>query len=321
MPLPLAVKTPEDLAFKAAAERQYLMFNLLASGKLAWDQGDWVRAAERWEALLRIPALPADVAAIARPLAEEARKRAGGAAASLPALPVPAPMMVAPGAGTPPAQEAAPAAAASSSGASASRPRQVTVSGKVTGGGARGPGGTVVWLKRAGGATPRPKPARGKFVAQRDKQFVPRVLAVPVGTEVQFRNEDGVFHNVFSLTGDSGFDLGLYGGGGERGQVFREPGAVQLLCNIHSSMVGYVVAVDTPWFAQAREDGTFAIKGVPAGDYTVEAWHELSSETARQMLTVGDEGAQLSISVLGDKKPPTIVPDKYGRPRQPQLGY
>ena len=54
MPLPLAVRTPQDLAVKAIAERQYLVFNLLAGGKLAWDAGDFATAATKWEHLLKL---------------------------------------------------------------------------------------------------------------------------------------------------------------------------------------------------------------------------------------------------------------------------
>src|SRR6185369_11883424 len=57
LPLPLTVKTPQDLALKAAVERQYLIFNLVARGKLAWDAGDYATAASKWETLLRLPGL------------------------------------------------------------------------------------------------------------------------------------------------------------------------------------------------------------------------------------------------------------------------
>src|SRR5436190_1933663 len=111
----------------------------------------------------------------------------------------------------PPAAAAAPPAAAEPSPA----PRfTVTVSGTIAGGGTPGPGGAVVWLKRASGETPRPAPARGKVVSQRGKLFVPHVLAVPVGTKVDFRNEDTIYHNVFSLTKPNDFDTGLYKQGG-----------------------------------------------------------------------------------------------------------
>ncbi|MFP2912966.1 hypothetical protein ACLESD_49765, partial [Pyxidicoccus sp. 3LFB2] len=67
MPLPLVVRTPEDLSFKTAAERQYLIFNLLAGGRIAYDAGDMATAAERWGTLLRMRTVPADVKAAVRP--------------------------------------------------------------------------------------------------------------------------------------------------------------------------------------------------------------------------------------------------------------
>src|SRR6187551_714277 len=87
LPLPLAVRTAQDLAVKAAAEKQYLIFNLLAGGKLAWDSGDFATAATKWEALLRVHGLDPEIDKVMRPLAKEARGRAGGTA-SVPAPPV-----------------------------------------------------------------------------------------------------------------------------------------------------------------------------------------------------------------------------------------
>src|SRR5215472_3811961 len=95
LPLPLAVRTAQDLAVKAAAEKQYLIFNLLAGGKLAWDAGDYATAATKWEALLRVHGLDPEIERVVKPLAKDARARAGGAAtATAPANPPP----VAPGA-------------------------------------------------------------------------------------------------------------------------------------------------------------------------------------------------------------------------------
>src|SRR3954464_12979530 len=84
LPLPLAVRTAQDLAVKAAAEKQYLIFNLLAGGKLAWDGGDSATAATKWEALLRVHGLDPEIDKVIRPLAKEARSRGGGAASSVP---------------------------------------------------------------------------------------------------------------------------------------------------------------------------------------------------------------------------------------------
>jgi len=297
MPLQLSVRTPQDLHFKAVAERQYLIFNLLASGKLAWDQGDYVAAAGKWEALLQIPGLDPEVDRAVRPLATEARARAGGKAAE--AL-----------SGQKPAE--------------ADRPRapRVTVEGTVTGGGAGGPGGAVVTLRRTDGSMPRPAPVTGAVVVQRNKVFVPHILAVPVGTDVTFRNDDPINHDVFSLSPAAAhFNTGLYGANQQRDQVFDKPGVVQLLCDIHSAMVGYVVVVDTPYYATADANGSFQIRGVRPGDYEVEAWHENASQSTRQKLAVGSAGARIALTVAGDRQPPAFPPDKAGKPRQPQLGY
>ncbi len=303
LPLQLQVHSPEELALKGLAEKQYLAFNLLAGGKTAWDAGDFATAATRWEALLRLPGLPADVDAAVRPFAIEARRKAGGEAASLPTAPVAvtAPVPV-------------PAAAAE-------RSKTVIVRGKVSGGGAAGPGGTVLLLRRSDGPTPKPRPVKGRAVLQRGKQFVPRVLTVPVGSTVQFRNEDEIYHNVFSLTRSAEFDLGLYEKGLARDRTFPTPGPVQLLCNIHSTMQGWVYAVDTPWYAQADADGSFVIKGVPPGVYALEAWNEAAVAPTTLVVTIGPEGGSFQIDVAGDKPAAKFVPDKYGKPRQPQLGY
>ncbi|MBS2023204.1 MAG: hypothetical protein JST92_12385, partial [Deltaproteobacteria bacterium] len=104
-------------------------------------------------------------------------------------------------------------------------------------------------------------------------------------------------------------------------QTFDKPGVVQLLCNIHASMLGWVVVVDTPLYGQADQSGAFKIAGVPPGEYDVETWHEFASKPTKQKLTVTKDGAKLAIAVGGDRVPPNFVPDKYGRARQQQLGY
>jgi plastocyanin len=312
MPLPLAVRTPADLSVKALAERQYLIFNLLAGGKLAFDSGDYATAASKWEALLRLNGLDPDIERVIRPLAQDARSRAGGRASggepSVPATP--------PGGSPQPSTPDVPAAPARGAAS------VVNVSGTVSGGGTLGPGGTVIWLRRVGGDTPKPAPARGKTITQRGKTFVPHVLAVTVGTKVSFRNDDPIFHNIFSLSKPNEFDTGLYKQGGSYTQVFKRAGMVQLLCNIHSSMLGFVYVVDTPWYTQAEGSGAFSIKGVPPGEYEVNIWHESASKTQTERVTVGADGLRgLALRVSGDRRTPQFLPDKSGKPRQAHLGY
>ena len=301
MPLPLTVRTQSDLEFKNIAERQYLIFNLLASGKTAYDKGDYGAAAMKWDALLQLPGLDPQVDKTVRPLLKDAHERMGNATSMPPPAPLPEP--------TPPPEPEAPVRKA---------PATVTVEGTISGGGTSGPGGAVVSLKRLDGPVPRLERTQ-KVILQKDKAFVPRVLAVSVGTSVVFRNDDEINHNVFSLA--PRFDTGLYGKDGEKKETFDKPGVVQLLCNIHSAMLGYVVVVDTPWYSLADGTGAFAIKGVPPGEYEISAWHENASKPTTQKLTVSREGAKVALTVLGDRQPPAYPPDKYGKPRQQQLGY
>ena len=312
LPLPLAVRTPQDLAVKAAAEKQYLIFNLLAGGKLAWDAGDFATAATKWEALLRIHPLDPELEKTINPLANEARSRAAGrpaGEASLPATSPSSPPSTTAPSGTLPAPTPPVAPTAS-------------VSGTVSGGGPQGPGGAVIWLKKANGDTPRPAPAHGKVISQRGKMIVPHVLVVPVGTRVAFRNDDPIFHNIFSLSKPNEFDTGLYKQGATYTETFRHPGAVQLLCNIHASMFGFVFVVDTPYYAQAEASGAFTIKGVPPGEYELQVWHEAAAKPTVEHLTVGAGGIRgLALRVGGDKRAPQFVPDKSGKPRQSHLGY
>jgi plastocyanin len=200
-------------------------------------------------------------------------------------------------------------------------PALVTVQGLVSGGGDHGPGGAVVILRRADGRTPKPKATRIRAVLQKDKRFMPHVLAVPLGATVEFRNEDDFFHNVFSITRSNEFDLGLYKSGAQRERSFTVAGPVQLLCNIHSAMNGWLYVSDSPFYTQADAAGRFAVKSVPPGAYEVEVWHEWAARPSKQPVAVTADGADLKLSVDGDRAAPAFVPDKAGKPRQPQLGY
>jgi hypothetical protein len=314
-PLPITVKTPQDMAFKVAAERLYLTFNLMASGRLAWQRGDYAGATEKWDALLRIPGLDPQVERAITPLLTEARRRGGSRATGAgSATPSPPPIPSVPERISSPAPPETPPAVV--------KPVRPKVTGVVIGGGEGGPGGAVVWLKRLDGRTPRVAPASGRFITQRKKTFLPHVVVVPVGTTVEFRNEDSIYHNAFSLDKPNNFDAGIRARGTTFTRTFAQPGQVEVLCNIHATMSAYVVVVDSPYFAKVNQSGTFSIPRVPPGEYELSAWHEAASSIAHKKISVGSAGASdISVTVDGDKRPRSFVPDKYDHKRQPHLGY
>jgi plastocyanin len=127
----------------------------------------------------------------------------------------------------------------------------------------------VVWLEAAGPSTAQQQKV---VLDQRNLAFAPLVLAIRVGTTVEFPNNDRVFHNVFSFRDGKKFDLGMYPAGTVKRIVFDQPGLSRLFCNIHPNMAAYVLAIDSPYFAVSDDRGTFAISGVPPGTYTYHAW-------------------------------------------------
>ena len=106
------------------------------------------------------------------------------------------------------------------------------------------------------------------MVTQREKTFLPHVLAVPLGTTVQFRNDDRIYHNVFSIAKPNDFDAGIRATGATYTRTFNSPGAVEILCNIHSTMNGYVFVVDSPLYAKAQASGAFSDPRRAARDAT-----------------------------------------------------
>jgi hypothetical protein len=104
------------------------------------------------------------------------------------------------------------------------------------------------------------------------------VLALRVGTTVDFPNNDRVFHNVFSFHNGRRFDLGMYPVGATRRITFDRPGLSRIFCNIHPNMAAYVLAVESPYFARTDKSGLLTIPDVPAGTYTYHAWRPGSPE-------------------------------------------
>jgi len=120
-------------------------------------------------------------------------------------------------------------------------------------------------------------------VRQHDEAFVPHVTAVTPGSLVSFPNEDPYYHNVFSLSRTATFDLGRFPQGETRTRAFARPGLVKVYCHIHSNMSAIVMVLEHSYFTRADEGGGFVLDAVPAGSWTVSAWHERIGETSRRI--------------------------------------
>jgi plastocyanin len=130
-----------------------------------------------------------------------------------------------------------------------------------------------------------PAPRRpGRFtMQQQDKTFRPHVLAIPVGSTVDFPNDDPIFHNVFSLSPPQPFDLGLYRGGESRSRTFSVPAAYRVFCNIHPQMAALVVVVPTPYVTLAT-DGRYVLD-LPPGRYRLTALSDRAAAVTAEVLS------------------------------------
>ena len=132
----------------------------------------------------------------------------------------------------------------------------------------------VVYLEAAPRGAFEPDEAARVRWTQRDQAFVPHVLAITVGTTVDFPNSDPFFHNVFSLSKTSPFDLGRYSRGKSKAVRFDRPGIVRVFCDIHSHMSAFILVFAHRFFAVTDAAGRYEIAGVPPGTYTLRVWHE-----------------------------------------------
>jgi plastocyanin len=152
------------------------------------------------------------------------------------------------------------------------------IAGQILDGSQRPATAAIVYVKEGGPKTHYPPPVQPAIVDQRDKTFVPRILAVLAGTKVAFKNSDGVLHNVYSRSHTKTFDLGAYPRDESRSALFDEPGRVDVFCAIHTNMHAVILVLDNPYFAMTDARGYFEIRGVSPGSHTIQVWSEQSDE-------------------------------------------
>jgi plastocyanin len=162
----------------------------------------------------------------------------------------------------------------------------------------------LVWYEPASGAPSQP--SKTFVMTTKDKQFVPRVLRIPRGSRVRFANEDVILHNVFSVSGGNSFDLGLYRRGPGKEQKFDEPGLVRVFCNVHHSMVGYILVLDSPYVATPDAEGNFVLTGLPRGLGRLTIWHEQAEPASVDVQVPRAEPLAPRLEIVRPRIPPHL---------------
>jgi len=177
--------------------------------------------------------------------------------------------------------------------------------------------GVILWLEPVDrGSVPAAAPRHEKML-QKDKHFLPHVMAVTAGSTVDFPNLDPIYHNAFSNFSGQPFDTGLYRPGTSRSEVFRTPGIVRVFCNIHSTMSAIIAVLPTPYYVVTGVTGKFTIANVPGGEYQLRIFHERALAANLRFLerriTVPEGGLALPlISISETGYIPAPHTNKYG---------
>jgi plastocyanin len=154
----------------------------------------------------------------------------------------------------------------------------------------------VVYVAEIAGKTFAP-PAEHAKMDQRNLAFAPKVLTVLKGTTVDFHNSDAVLHNVFSPDACSDhMDLGTWAQGQVKSFTFNKPCFAVVLCKVHAEMEGFVAVVPTPYHAVTAADGSYVIKDVPDGTYTVKVWHPKLKSSLKTVAVKGPTVADFAIA-------------------------
>lgn len=176
----------------------------------------------------------------------------------------------------------------------------------------------VLWLVPLHDSkAPLQREAKSFTLLQKNKQFSPHLLIVPVGSMVHFPNADPFFHNVFSLFNGRRFDLGLYEAGSSREVMFGREGVSYIFCNIHPEMSAVVIALSTPLYATEDALGGFHIPDVPADDYILHVWAEgaypASPDLAPRRVHISGGHTDLGTIPLPQMPPVAPHDNKYGQ--------
>jgi plastocyanin len=135
---------------------------------------------------------------------------------------------------------------------------------------------------------------------QKECEYRPHVLAFPAGSTVEILNPDGILHNVHSYSKvNSPFNQAQPKFKKTLQVKIDKPEAIEVKCDVHGWMHGWLVATESPYVAMTDKSGSFKLTDVPAGSYTVEVWHEKLGKTSQKVTVKGKDEAKVNFEMAG----------------------
>jgi plastocyanin len=131
-------------------------------------------------------------------------------------------------------------------------------------------------------------------------EYHPHVLAFPAGSTIEVLNPDGILHNVHSYSKvNSPFNQAQPKFKKSLDVKVEKPEVVEVKCDVHGWMHGWLVATENPYFAVTDKSGSFKLDNVPAGSYTVEVWHEKLGKSTQKVTVKAKEDAKVNFEIAG----------------------
>lgn len=169
----------------------------------------------------------------------------------------------------------------------------------------------VVYFRPATPTALQPSSSEYAMSTER-KQFVPLVLPIVVGSTVRFPNRDPILHNAFSTSRDNAFDVGLYSAGEGHTVTFNHAGYVRVYCNVHHSMIGHILVLDTPYFTRPDGSGQFRLDNLPAAQGDLVVWHDRAKPWHIKAVPGESAAAEVTLD-LNQRRIPRHM-NKFGKP-------
>jgi plastocyanin len=169
--------------------------------------------------------------------------------------------------------------------------------------------GAVITADPEGGPQTTPPPVKATIV-QADLAFAPDLLVIPVGSSVDFPNNDTVGHQIYSFAPAKSFQLPIYRGNPYPPVRFDKPGLVTLGCNIHDAMLAYIVVTDARFYGRTDASGRWKVPDMPTGKVKVTVWHprlrEGPSGLERETQVPGTGHAELGVRLSKPLRPAPV---------------
>ena len=158
---------------------------------------------------------------------------------------------------------------------------------------------------------PPAKDAAPTQIAQKNRAFVPDLVAITVGENVTFPNRDAFLHNVFSQSAARKFDLGSFKKDEQKSKDFPDPGVIDVYCNIHPEMAATILVLPNRAHTRRNSDGSYVIAAVPPGTWTVFAYtRRVTKPVSATVTVVAGQDAKVDLALVRGAEEQHL--NKYG---------